>query len=173
MATTPVKVPPAQVRPTTLFEGTFGFPLFHRLSHELDEMFNRFGLDRPFVEPKEGAWMPAIEMFTKNNEFVVRAEIPGLKKEDIVVEITDDQLVLKGERKEEKEEKGETFYRTERTYGSFYRAVPLPEGVKTETAKANVKDGVLEVTMPMTKVEEKKRRLEIKEAAPEKATKAA
>jgi HSP20 family protein len=167
--TTPVKLTPTALKPTTLFEGTFAFPLFQRLSR-----FSHFGLEQPTFETMPAAWTPALEMFTKNNELVVRAEIPGLKKEDVIVEVTDENLVIRGERKEEKEEKGKGFYRSERTYGSFYRTVPLPEGVKTETAKATVNNGVLEIIMPMAKVEEKKRTLEINEPAPEKAaTKAA
>jgi HSP20 family protein len=112
-------------------------------------------------------------MFTKNDELFVRADIPGLKKEDITIEITDENITIHGERKREKEEKGEGYYRAERSYGSFSRMLPLPEGVKTENAKAVVHDGVLEITMPMAKVEEKKRKLEITEPAPEKVTKAA
>jgi HSP20 family protein len=87
--------------------------------------------------------------------------------------VTEDSLIISGERKQEKEEKREGFYRAERTYGSFYRELPLPEGVKSENAKALVHDGVLEISMPMTKIEEKKRRVEIKEAAAAKETKAA
>jgi HSP20 family protein len=168
-ANVPVRVP-VPAKPATLFEGTFGFPLFQRLSRELDEMFNRFGFERPFVEPAEALWSPDVEMFTKENELIVRADIPGLKKEDITVEVTEENIVLRGERKQEKEEKGEGFYRAERTYGSFYRMLPLPEGVKTENAVATVHDGVLEIHMPMAKVEEKKRRLEIHEPVPEKTT---
>ena len=171
--TVPVKSAPAATTPATLFEGTFGFPLFERLTRELDELFGRFPFERTPFEPKAASWTPEIEMFTKDNMLHVRADLPGLKKEDVTVELTDESITIRGERKIEKEEKGEGFYRTERSYGSFYRVLPLPEGVKTETAKAEVRDGVLEITMPMVKVEEKKRTLEITEPAPEKVTKAA
>jgi HSP20 family protein len=158
-----------------LFENTFGFPMFRRLSEELDELFDRFGQDRPFFEPRRwtrGEWTPDVEMFERGGELVIRADVPGMRKEDITIETTEDEITFRGERKEEKEEKREGFYRAERTYGSFYRALPLPEGAKIDLAKAVVKDGVLEVTMPMLKVEEKKRRLEIQEPAePDKATK--
>jgi HSP20 family protein len=167
----PVKVDPVENVPSVF--GAFGFPLFRRLSREFDEMFGRMGLEGHFFAPTETMWTPVIEMFTKDNTLFVKAEIPGLKKEDVTVEITEDALVLKGERKKEKEEKGEGYYRAERTYGSFYRTLPLPEGVKIDTAKAFVHDGVLEVTMPIAKVDAKRRTLEIKETIPEKTTKAA
>lgn len=167
-----MRTEPVLPRPISVFEEGFGFPLFQRLSRELDEMFNNFGIAK-FTEPVPTAWTPDVEMFTKNNELIVRADIPGLKKEDITIEVTEDALVLKGERKFEKEEKKEGFYRAERTYGSFYRSLPLPEGVKIDLAKAVVHDGVLEITVPMTKVEAKTKKLEITEAPAAKTVKAA
>lgn len=87
--------------------------------------------------------------------------MPGMKKDEVTVEIADDQLVLRGERKQEKEQKKDRFFKTERTYGSFFRMVPLLEGVKSEGAKAVMHDGVLEITVPMVKVEEKHRTLAV------------
>jgi HSP20 family protein len=173
MTNKPVKFEATTIKPWTWFESAFDFPLFRRMNRELESLFDRFGTDRRFFERTESAWTPDVEMFEKNNTLHVRADLPGLKKEDITVETTDDHLILSGERKHEKEEKGEGFYRAERSYGTFYRMLPLPEGAKAEHAKATVRDGVLEVTMPMAKVEEKTRRLEIHEPATEKATKAA
>jgi HSP20 family protein len=160
-------------KPLPVFEGVFGFPLFERLSRELDDLFNTFGTERHFSGPVNTMWTPEVEMFRNNNELVVRADVPGLKKEDITIELTEDAIVLRGERKEEKEEKREGYYQTERAYGSFYRALPLPEGVKIEHAKAVVRDGVLEITVPMEKVESKTRKLEISEAPEAKTVKAA
>jgi HSP20 family protein len=80
---------------------------------------------------------------------VTRIDLPGVKRENVTVEVTDGQLLVSGERKQEIEEKKENVYRTEREYGSFYRAVPLPEGVKPEEVKATFADGVLEVTVPL------------------------
>src|SRR6185503_13501622 len=93
---------------------------------------------------------------------------PGLTKDDVKVELTNDMLTLSGERQEEKEEKREGFYRSERSYGSFYRQIPLPEGTKTEDANATFRNGVLEITMPAPKVETSTRKLEIKEPIEEK-----
>ena len=81
-ATTPAKAEIGMATPSSLFEGTFGFPLFRRLSHEFDEMFDRLGFERSFFEHNGGMWTPAVEVFTKDNEFVVRADLPGMKKED-------------------------------------------------------------------------------------------
>ena len=88
-------------------------------------------------------------MFEKDNRLITRIDLPGLKKEDVKVEVTDGHLAISGERKKEEEEKGEQFYRCEREYGSFYRVVPLPEGVKLENVNATFSDGVLEVSVPL------------------------
>jgi len=120
----------------------------------------------------EGAWNPEIEVFEKDNRLVTRIDLPGLKKEEVKVEVTDGHLAISGERKREEEEKKEQFYRCEREYGSFYRAVPLPEGVTLEDVKATFADGVLEVSVPLpAKPDTKVRTVEIQE--PAKATKAA
>ena len=103
---------------------------------------------------------------------MVKADLPGLTKDDVKVELTDKLLTISGERKDEKEDKREGFYRSERSYGRFFRQIPLPEGVKTDKANATFRKGVLEVTMPAPKMESPARKLEIKEA-PEKQIKAA
>jgi HSP20 family protein len=138
------------------------FPLLRKLSRDLETFFD--GLTEtsiPGFFETNAFWAPDVEVFERGNEFVVRADVPGLKKEEITIELTDEEIMLKGERKQEKEEKADKFYRSERTYGSFYRAVPLPEGVKIDKATAVVKDGVLEVKIPLLKVEPKKVCLEI------------
>lgn len=167
----PMKVETSLGKPLMNWETPF--PLFNRLSREFDVLFNRLGVERPFVETSSAVWMPEMEMTTKDDNLLVKVDVPGMKKEDITLEVTDEYLILRGERTHEKEEKKEGFFKTERTYGSFYRTVPLPEGVKPELAKATMHDGVLEISMPMVKVEEKSRKLEISEPAPVKATKAA
>jgi HSP20 family protein len=138
-------------------------------------------LDRPFERPAwpsfrwptfptraggEGAtWLPEIDVFEKDNRLVARIDLPGMKKDDVKVEVADGHLAISGERKSEAEEKKDDFYRCERQYGSFYRAVPLPEGVKLEDVKATFSDGVLEVSVPLpAKPETKMRKVEIQEA---------
>lgn len=155
------------------FEYGFQFPMLSRFAREFDSLFGHWGRDRfmfdPiktfWTEPGKAFWTPDVEVFERNGQFMVRADLPGMKKEDISIEVTDDELVLRGERKHEKEEKEEGYYRSERSYGSFYRTVPLPEGVKIDQAKATVHDGVLEVQMPVAKAELKRRHLEIQESA--------
>jgi len=103
----------------------------------------------PF-QTRQGAgnlWSPQIETFQRGNEFVVRADLPGLKKEDVKIDITDDSLTIEGERREEYQEDREGYYRSERSYGSFCRVVPLPDGAITDSAKANFNNGVLEIVM--------------------------
>jgi HSP20 family protein len=131
------------------------FAMLREMTSELDRVFEDAGFSFrwPVLRtkpPLEGAaFMPAVDVFEKDNRLVTRVDLPGLKKEDVKVEVTDGQLTISGERKSEVEEKKEDFYRCERAYGSFYRAVPLPEGVKLEDVKATFKEGVLEVSVPI------------------------
>jgi HSP20 family protein len=114
----------------------------------------------------QALWTPQIETFQRGDRFVVRADLPGMKKDDVNIELTDDSLVIEGERREEREEDREGYYRSERSYGSFYRVVPLPEGAISESAKANFTNGVLEVTVQAPPREvSRRRRLEISESA--------
>jgi HSP20 family protein len=99
---------------------------------------------------------PAIDVVDEKDEVVVKAELPGLAKDDVRVELTDSTLIIKGEKRREKEVKEENYYRSEREYGSIHRSVELPVAVKTENVKATFKDGVLEVRLPKT--EEAKRK---------------
>jgi HSP20 family protein len=153
--------------------------LMRQMTSELERVFDESSW-RSFRWPslrwgagvEETTWAPRIDVFEKNQRLVTRIDLPGMKKEDVKVEVTDGQLAISGERKHEKEEKGEKFYRSEREYGSFYRAVPLPEGAKVEDVKAMFTDGVLEVSVPLpAKPEAKARTIEIQE--PTKATKTA
>jgi HSP20 family protein len=130
--------------------------LFRRITDEMDRVFDRAlggGLSRAgsfpdFSAPAFSAmWAPRIEAFQNGDEFIVRAELPGLKKEDVRVNVTDDAIVIEGERRDESEDRREGYYHTERSYGSFYRAIPLPEGAIGDKADATFKDGVLEVKL--------------------------
>jgi HSP20 family protein len=154
------------------------FALMRRMAEDMDRMFESFGFGRGrfaprlwsdvperFGEPELAVWAPEIEVFDREGEFVVRADLPGLKKEDVRVEVTENALILEGERRKEHEERREGFYRSERSYGRFSRAVPLPEGVDTEKVEAEFKDGVLEVRLPAPKRQSQQRRqIEIRSA---------
>lgn len=129
------------------------FAMMRSFNDEMDRVFGDFGLTRrwPFnaftPEGEEALWAPEVEVEQKEGKLIVRADLPGLTKNDVKVEITDDSLTLEGERKHEAEKKGEGYYRSERYYGHFRRSLALPEGVKADTAKASFKDGVLEITL--------------------------
>jgi HSP20 family protein len=114
--------------------------------------------------------MPAVDVFEKNDKFIVKAEVPGMKEEDIDVSVVGDTLTIKGERKTETEVKEEDYYRCERSYGSFYRSIPLPSAVDASKIEASYEDGLLEVTLPK-KAEVKPKKIAV--SAKKKATKAA
>ena len=116
---------------------------FSRLSNLQDE------LERLFGSPS-GVWSPALDVQEDKDNFIVRAELPGLKREDIEVSLHDGVLLISGERKVEKVEEGIELHRQERCYGKFQRALTLPEPVAAETVKADYKDGLLTVTLPKT-----------------------
>jgi HSP20 family protein len=120
---------------------------------------------RAFTAPGGAAWSPEIDVFEKDNRLITKIDLPGMKKDDVKVEVTDGHLAISGERKSETEEKKDNVYRCEREYGSFLRTVPLPSGVKLEDIKASFSDGVLEVSVPLpAKPDAKVRTVEIQES---------
>lgn len=168
---TPAPMTPATFLPSLWAENPFTF--MRRFTGDMERFFEDFGsfrlapLLRRDLWPRMGefgraVWTPEVEVIKRGGQLVVRADLPGLSKEDVRIEIMPEALTISGERKEEKEEKGEGFYRTERSYGTFFRRIPLPEGVKTEEATATFKNGVLEVVMAAPQREPVGRTLEIK-----------
>jgi HSP20 family protein len=149
------------------------FGLLRQMTAELDRAFEepfwptfRFPTMKAMEGVNGAAWAPKVDVFEKDNRFVTRVDLPGVKKEDVTVEVTDGHLALSGTRTREKEEKKENVYRTEREYGQFYRAVPLPEGVTLEDIKATFADGVLEVSVPLpARPQPAVRKVEIQEPA--------
>jgi HSP20 family protein len=107
---------------------------------------NRF---RAFERGAEMTWTPRIDVLTKDGDLMVRADLPGMKKEDVKVMMEDGDLVLQGERKDASEVKEENFYRAECTYGAFYRRLPLAFKVDFAKVTAKFNDGVLEIRLPM------------------------
>ena len=148
------------------------FALLRQMTSELDRAFEgwpplRWPSFGALEMPESAAWSPKIDVVEKDNRLVTRVDLPGVKKEDVSVEVTNGHLALSGVRKRETEEKRENYYRSEREHGSFYRLVPLPEGVKLEDVKATFADGVLEVSVPMpAKAEASVRKVQIEEAKP-------
>lgn len=100
--------------------------------------------------PKEPSWTPAMDLTERKDKFVVTMELPGIKVEDVDVSVSDSTLTIKGEKKTEKEVKEESYYSTERTYGSFLRSIDLPRGVDAGKIKASYENGILEVDLPKT-----------------------
>jgi HSP20 family protein len=161
---------------------TSPFRMLQQFADEMDHVFDDFGLGRGWLTPRLSrqwfrspwrdvgleweSWVPDIDVFQRGNELVVRADLPGLKKDDIKVDVTEDSITIQGERKREHEEEREGMYRSERSHGSFSRVIPLPEGTITDQAKASFDNGVLEITMPAPPEQVRQgRRLEITEAA--------
>lgn len=151
------------------------FSFMRRFAEDMERLFDDFQGVRvgslfgreffPFTKEFEHVdWVPKVEVLQHNGDLIVRADLPGLKKDDVKVELTDEALTISGERREEQEENREGYYHSERSFGSFYRCIPLPEGVQTDTGKAEFRNGVLEVTMQMPKTESHGRVLEIKTA---------
>jgi HSP20 family protein len=129
------------------------FALMRQMTSELDQLFEDFPLAMPRLRAQpllaRAGWLPQIEVFEADNRLVTKVDLPGMKKEDVKVEVSDGHLAISGERKSETEEKMDRFYRSERQYGSFYRTIPLPDGIKLEDVKATFAEGVLEVSVPL------------------------
>jgi HSP20 family protein len=98
-------------------------------------------------EKADSLSFPAVEILTRKNELVVRADLPGLTKEDLKVEVTDGVLTIQGERRQQEAKDEGNIFRSERSYGSFFRSIPLPAGADVESATASFRNGVLEVVM--------------------------
>ncbi len=136
--------------PTFPFRNLLGaspFGLMQRFSDEIDRTFAGFAPNTEY-----DLWAPLLEVKHKHGNFYVTAELPGIAKEDVKVEVVEESLVIAGEKKNVKEEKGEGFYRTERCYGKFYRSIPLPKGAKADMIKAELTNGILKVVIPVPEV---------------------
>ncbi len=127
------------------------------IQNEMNRLFNTF-FDTP--SPSNGAsvrrWIPAMDLVETTDEFVLRADLPGVSENDVNIELEDNVLTISGERRSEHEERKEGYYRVERAHGSFSRSLTLPEGVNAEAVTASFDKGVLEVRIP--KPEERKPR---------------
>ena len=106
--------------------------------------------ERWFRTDEAEARPPVLDVFEEKDDIVVKAELPGMEKENLEVNLTDHTLTIKGEKKREEETKKENYYRAERTYGSFLRSLELPKEVHADKVKASFKNGILEVRMPTT-----------------------
>jgi len=149
----------APMFPVGRFFGLSPFAMMREFTDEMDRVFRG-------TAPELKAWTPTVDVQRCNGDLVVKAELPGLKKEEVKVELTDTALILEGERKREHTEDHEGYHRYERSYGNFYRAIPLPEGAKGELANAELTDGVLKVTIPIPEAKKNTRQIKVEEPAP-------
>lgn len=138
-------------------------PTVSSLQSEMNRMLDRFfrGGDLSDLEMDAGAWMPPIDLAETEDKFTVKAEIPGIDPKEVEISVKDNILHIKGEKKEEKEEKGKNYYRMERRYGSFARSINLPSSVDTNKVTAEYKNGVLEIAL-QKKEEVKPKQINVK-----------
>src|ERR1041385_6476806 len=141
------------------------FSMMRRFADQMDRIFEDFSF--PTMERFGRSWgmerfSPQIDIFERDSKLVIRADLPGMSKEDVTVDVTEDAVVIEGERKFEHEENEQGVYRSERSYGRFHREIPLPEGVKTDNATANFKNGVLEIALDAADTTKNRRRIDIK-----------
>jgi len=138
-------------------------PVVDSLRREMNDAFSRF-FPSLFEDGQEGKtsvmWNPRMDLSETDEAFLVQMDLPGLKKDEITVNVADHQLTVSGERKEEKKEEKENFLRVERSSGSFFRSLTLPSAVNEDAIQAEFKDGVLTITIPKTE-ESKSRRIEV------------
>lgn len=173
---------PARHEPHLPYRSTMSpLALVRRMADDMDRLFEDFALGRTGLgfgsrtgsladelwadgsRIARPAWVPQLETFRRGDKLVVRADLPGLKKDDVKVEVFDNMLTISGERKDEHTEERDDYYRSERSYGEFHRSLQLPEGVDAGQVEATFSDGVLEVTLPAPKEAQRSRkRIEVR-----------
>ncbi len=135
---------------------------FEQMRREMDRLWDSFferGVGRRAGEP--GEWYPSLDVAETKNDLIIKAEIPGMDPKDIDISLSDGILTIKGEKKQEREEKDEDYHLIERSYGSFVRSIQLPKGVQNDKINASYKNGILKVTLPKSE-EAKKKEIKIK-----------
>jgi HSP20 family protein len=170
MADNPVEVKKAQAPAPA--RGATAPDVWQSFRSEMDRLFERFGfpsmrrffdLDPFRFESTFGMAAPAVDVTEDDKAFKITAELPGMSEKDIEVNVTGDMIVLKGEKRQEREEKERHRYVSERSYGSFQRAFALPEGVDRDQISAEFRKGVLTLTLPKTAdAQKQQKKIEIK-----------
>jgi HSP20 family protein len=141
--------------------GLFGAGPFSVLQRLQEDMARNITSSARSEDPTSAVWVPPIEVNYRDGNLEVVAELPGLRNEDVTVEINNNVLVIQGERKEERESNEGGVRRTERRYGRFYRAITLPDGADTANARAEVGDGVLRINIPVPQAQSNNRQIEV------------
>ena len=138
---------------------------FMSLQREIDRLFEDFSRGFPTISGNGAtALMPSMDVMETDKEIEITAELPGLEEKDVQINVSDNLLTIRGEKKAEKEEKNKNYRHIERSYGSFERTLELPEGVNADAIKANISKGVLKVTVPKPAPAQAKK-IEVKSAA--------
>lgn len=152
------------------------FALSRQLFDEMDRLFaSAFGRDplgrdlfgsmlTPWQRSEATHWWPQIEVAQRGNKLEIHADVPGLKKDDVKVEVEDNELRISGERRSTSERREEGLYRSERSYGTFSRTIPLPEGANLDSASATFENGVLKIEIEVPQHERSGRQIEVREA---------
>ena len=159
--------------------GSGPFSTMRRITEEMDRLFDSFGLGRSFFPSEFGQsaqfgsadpqgtaalWAPHVYVVEREGKLLISADLPGVKKEDVKVEINQDGVTIQGQRHQERTSSDRGYYQSERSYGSFYRSIPLPDGANTESASATFRDGVLQIEVQAPSQQARGRTLEIKDA---------
>jgi HSP20 family protein len=171
------------------FYGGYGrspFSMMQRLSDEMDRLFESFGMGRGFpslwgsssggfgagqrglpggFQGLQSLWSPSVDVCESEGKFCVTVDLPGLKRDDVNVQVENDAIVIQGQRSDERTTDEQGYYQRERSYGGFHRVIPLPEGADAEQASATFSDGVLRIEMPAAQTSSRGRRLEIRDAS--------
>ncbi|MBN8471288.1 Hsp20/alpha crystallin family protein [Corallococcus exiguus] len=150
------------------------FGLLRRMMEDMDRLVSGFGgrgLAARSGLLDEGLWSPQVDVLERNGNLIVKADLPGMRHEDIHVELQPDLLIIEGERsfELEEEEEAEGIWSLERSTGLFRRAIPLPEGIDTESVQANFENGVLEVSLKLPEALPQGKRIEVKGGSREQA----
>ncbi|HXT04716.1 MAG TPA: Hsp20/alpha crystallin family protein [Casimicrobiaceae bacterium] len=156
------------------------FSVMRRITDEMDRLFENFGMGRSlfpggwsqggswdtgsFGGTGASMWSPHIDVCERNGKMLIQADLPGMKRDDVHVRIEQDEVIIQGERRQEASNQQGGYYRSERSYGSFYRTIPLPEGTNTDSATATFRDGVLEIELDAPRHQQQGRTLEIRDA---------
>jgi HSP20 family protein len=142
-----------------LFSGS-PFSLIRAVTEEMDRMFSGFGSSQG--QAAFPHWVPPLEMREKDGKLIITADLPGVEKKDVRVEVENDMIAIEGERKREHEESRGEWQRSERAYGHFYRAIHLPEGAKGDMVRAEFQNGVLTITIPVEPSKSTRHQVEIR-----------
>ena len=137
------------------------FSVMRRMTEEMDRAFQTSNA----ANGGSASWVPAVEVSQTDSQYMVRAELPGLKPEEVQIEVTEEGLALSGERTFKRDLEKGGLHRTEIRYGRFYRVIPLPDGANVDQAKAKFENGILEVTIPLAEQASKRRRIQVESGA--------